>query len=262
MKIIETGVLLPGAIKVNNFNVQDVWRGNVKMHSGKNAGAFVKHVPPRALVVEVVAALIGRNLQLPIPIPLLVKVEPEVLPDSKLDVATIFFGSQRINQPDLAQWLNENAEGVKDRLKSWPLALDAGCFDEWLANEDRHSRNILFDGKKDFVLIDHSHAIPKDLRPNEPAKKNSMLEILSEKTNAKQLDSLRKKAKKNLSSNYNLSELEKLLTMLLNDIKEYESSAIEIANFLIHRLPHLDVLISARLGERQIDFQGVIDGQV
>lgn len=37
----------------------------------------------------------------------------------------------------------------------------AAYFDEWIAMDDRHNGNLLFNGD-DFILIDHETAIPLD----------------------------------------------------------------------------------------------------
>lgn len=36
---------------------------------------------------------------------------------------------------------------------------DAIAFDEWIANQDRHVGNILYDGGKEYMLIDNNLAM-------------------------------------------------------------------------------------------------------
>lgn len=260
MRAIEAGNLLPGAIKINNGNRQDVWRGVIQMSSGKKITAFVKHIPPRALAVEMIAALLGRSLELPIPRPILVNVLPIHLPSAKIKEKTIFFGSARVDQPDLAQWLSdEESEEVMDRLRKWKHAIDAGCFDEWLANEDRHSKNILFDGKKDFVLIDHSHAIPESLLCSEASNRNTILEVIAQDKTLVELNGIRKAAKQRMTHKYHKNQpLPILLNSLAEEMKDYLKFAPDLIKFLNDRLPYVETLVARRLGSTQIDIQEII----
>ncbi|RAN81688.1 hypothetical protein B5P43_08090 [Bacillus sp. SRB_336] len=56
---------------------------------------------------------------------------------------------------------------VLRRLREWADLIPAACFDEWIANNDRHGGNILYDGKDTFWLIDHGMAIAAHLTADE-----------------------------------------------------------------------------------------------
>ena len=78
MEEFSVGTLLPGATRITNGNINPVWRGNVQLE-GFRRQMYVKFVTPRTLAVEVICALMGRALKLPIPKPAIVYVAPESL---------------------------------------------------------------------------------------------------------------------------------------------------------------------------------------
>jgi len=253
MALLEVGDLLPGATTISNDNVNPVWRGNVVMGNGKRVVAFAKQVSNRELVVEVIAALLGRVLQLPIPRPLLIQVLPVSLPSAHLSQPAVFFGSERIDTPDLAQWLSESdASSTMAALRKWPQAVATGCFDEWLANHDRHHRNILYDGKRQFILIDHSHALPPGLSPESPAEDNVVMGLVTHGARKQQLQALRKKAEKALGAYQAIPLAEFLGETLTARLDRFHSSA-EMIDFLQTRLNYLGQIINQRLGEKQRD---------
>src|SRR5690554_614657 len=135
------GSLLPGAVPIHNENINPVWRGNVQL-ADKRRTMYVKAVDQRTLAVEVICALVGRALGLPIPKPALVKVTARAMPEAT--VPTLFFGSESVDNPDLKRWLRKDSEAAMQGLATWSRLLDAGCFDEWVANADRHGGNILW----------------------------------------------------------------------------------------------------------------------
>lgn len=186
------GTLLPGAVPIHNQNINPVWRGNVTLGNIRRQ-MYVKAVEPRTLAVEVICAIIGRALGLPIPRPALVQVTSRALPQAA--VPTVFFGSESIDNPDLKQWLNRDAEHAMSQLAKWSKLLDAGCFDEWTGNADRHGGNILYGGGNNFVLIDHSEALPRGLPVADAAAGNSLLSYAAEGKAPKAIDTLFKDAK-------------------------------------------------------------------
>ena len=49
-----------------------------------------------------------------------------------------------------------------EHIASWGSVAEAIAFDDWIANEDRNSGNIIIEDKSNIFLIDHSH-FPIDL---------------------------------------------------------------------------------------------------
>lgn len=247
---IEKGLLLTGAEPVKH-GVHEVWHATVKVSRNKSVRAFVKRCPPRELVIEVIASLIGRSLGLPLPIPILVLVHPGRIAQLDLDGPELFFGSQSQNEPDLSQILQDNGDerSLMQRLKSWPHAVFGGCFDEWIANEDRNLQNMLYDGGKNFVLIDHGKAIPEGLEPVKPTSKNLLLQL----SNSRSLSGVRHKVNEKgaqFIKECNDLSLEDVLQSVANSIGWAEAYTSEVGDFLQRRLPELGEIIAGKLGDR------------
>lgn len=227
-----------------------VVKGSVIDKEQRASIAFVKHLPPRAILIECLAALIARNIGLPAPRPMLVNVSPVKIPSLNLSQNSIFFGSEDVGFPSLAQ-ITEN-RFIAHKLSSWPHLLTAGCFDEWIANSDRHTGNIIYDGGT-FSLIDHSHAIQKGHHFDQPTDQNSFLEIARPKARNDLLThNLRRKAEKAVR------EFKKLSTEDWRALTSYnlycdENKAKEVIIFLKNRLDFLTQLIAQKLGDKQID---------
>lgn len=147
-------------------------RGIVYTDAGE-VEAFVKRLADvRELLVEVVCTVLARRLDLPAPEPLLVLV-PEHLGGPQLA-----FGSTAMGQPNVAAFLETGQHAaVTNRLKAWKHLLPAACFDEWIANCDRHPANLLYNGDGDFWLIDHGLAVHQQLAVDALAPHNQLFDF-------------------------------------------------------------------------------------
>jgi hypothetical protein len=139
----------------------------VRLADGSTRTAYVKEIPTREIAVEVTCAILGNLLGLPVPDPILVRVPGE---------NAIRFGSALINAPPFVQFLNADA-AVIARLKSWPQVVPAACFDEWIANRDRHAGNVLHDGGAGFWLIDHGQAAEATQRADALSAANHLFNV-------------------------------------------------------------------------------------
>lgn len=240
------GTLLPGAVEIHNQNINPVWRGNVYLGEIRRQ-MYVKAVEPRTLAVEAICALVGRTLGLPIPRPALVQVNPGVLPGVAMPL--VFFGSEAVENPDLKQWLSSNAEEAMRRLESWSQLLDAGCFDEWLGNGDRHGGNILYGGGNNFVLIDHSEALPRLLNAPDPAPANTLLTYAATGKSPKELQALYGEAKASSHPFAGVSLKSEVLA-ILHDVSD-QATVDGLVAFLHQRIHSLLLLISQRIGHAQ-----------
>jgi hypothetical protein len=123
--------------------------------------AYIKEVEPREILVECICALLARHLSLEAPEPMVVFV-PAAL--SRAGADALAFGSVTVLHGSLRPWLTQLGDAaVVRRLREWADLIPAACFDEWIANHDRHGGNILYDGKDTFWLIDHGMAIAAHL---------------------------------------------------------------------------------------------------
>lgn len=132
--------------------------------------AFVKKVGMPEILVELVAAVLARRLGLPVPEPLLVFVPDE------LGGPELAFGSVSLHgKPTLGAMVNSGNLAVAKQLKSWRHLVPAACFDEWIANCDRHNGNLLCSGDGEFWLIDHGLSIHHEaLRVDQPSPVNQL----------------------------------------------------------------------------------------
>ncbi|MBK0014036.1 hypothetical protein IAE56_16840 [Stenotrophomonas sp. S41] len=127
-------------------------RGMVLTQEG-TVEAWVKPVADLQRVqVEVACSLLGQLLDLPVPEPLVVFIGPE------FGGPSVGFGSGAVGHPNVARWMDTEADVVLKRLREWAKVVDAACFDEWIGNCDRHPGNLIYDGQG-FWLIDHDKAM-------------------------------------------------------------------------------------------------------
>ncbi|MHC8299582.1 hypothetical protein [Pseudomonas sp. ZS1P83] len=151
---IRVGRLLPGGQLVGE-GANQPWRGIAATVAGEVA-VIAKKISTREIAVEVICAALGRSAGLPVPEPLLL-----------LDSANEWhFGSADTGHPNLSQFVSSQDNAILDELERWPELLAAACFDELIANPDRHDGNILFNGQG-FLLIDHGLCLPSGMKPSD-----------------------------------------------------------------------------------------------
>jgi len=151
---IRVGRLLPGGQLVGSGSNQP-WRGIAATVDGEVA-VITKKISRREIAVEVICAALGRAAGLPVP-------EPLLLVDADEEW---HFASADVGHPNLSQLVNSKDASVLDELEQWPELIAAACFDELIANPDRHDGNILFNGQG-FLLIDHGLCIPSGMQPDD-----------------------------------------------------------------------------------------------
>ncbi len=246
MEQLLLGTLLPGAVEIHNENVNEVWRGNVQL-DGIRRTMYVKAVEPRTLAVEVVCSIVGRAIGLPIPRPALVQVTNVAF--SHLSSPRVFFGSESVDNPDLKKWLSVDSETTQAMLDGWSKLIDAGCFDEWIANCDRHGGNILYGGGSNFSLIDHSEALPLGLPVNQAVEKNIVLGFAASGKSNKQIQELYGKA---VACTHPFSgvSIQAEVQEILGGVSGRQT-VDSLINFLQQRIHSLLMLISQRIGYKQ-----------
>jgi len=188
------------------------------------------------VAVELLCALLGQRLELPVAEPLLVRLEDR----------TLGFGSVDLGYPSFRRYLqNDSDPRVLQRLLSWPNLVSAASFDNWIANPDRHVGNLLFDGTTQFWLIDHGLTLAPRLAPADAV--NNLLLLLAQQGR----DEL---------------ALQRLKRELIGFAGTYRSEdaraagaqiplpqAAELVDFLTARLTHLTNLARHHLRTRQQD---------
>lgn len=170
MAHIRIGRLLPGYKEVGIGHRAPV-RG-VSLFTEGECTVIAKQLSDREIAVELICSCLGRELELPIP-------EPVLLADVNKQW---FFGSVDVGHPNLTQVAIASDSAIINKLAQWEGLLQAACFDEWIANPDRSDENLLFDGLG-FLLIDHGLAIPQGMPPEDWSDdfyNNQLLDVMSD----------------------------------------------------------------------------------
>jgi len=160
---IQLGNVVPGAklLDKDGRGVNETFVGFIDVPSGR-LRAYIKVLPGRQLMNELVATTLGRALGLAIPEGYLVRARPSDLPESAHLAAhsaeAMVFASGETSAPDLKRRMKaEGTAALAALFTAWHGWVPCMAFDEWLANGDRNPGNILFGGPGDIWLIDHSH---------------------------------------------------------------------------------------------------------
>jgi hypothetical protein len=152
--VIKQKIPLSQTSLTQGVNGSNTWVADVLTSSGESVRAIVKNLSSREVMVELICALIGKRMGLPIPNPMIVFDE---------DMNAHCFASQQLDYPDLAQKLasmsDEDKEILKNQLLNWKQLHRAAVFDAFIANFDRNEGNLLHEGESSFWLIDHGMAI-------------------------------------------------------------------------------------------------------
>lgn len=123
---------------------------------------YVRAAELRPATAELVCAVIGRALGLPIPEPFLVRIGAGVLPRSRMldprAPETLAVGSHDASGCTFQQLLSADSVHALAMLLSWQHLVPVATFDEWMANTDRNLGNIVF-AADCLWLIDHADAL-------------------------------------------------------------------------------------------------------
>jgi len=215
-------------------------------------GAYAKHITDYELTVELLTALIGRQIGLPIPEPVIA---------ISLDGSQTWFASVDIKAPNLSQKLNitngniQNTQGnalLLQELANWQQIDQSIGFDEWIANDDRNTENILHDGKT-FYLIDHNRAMRATFQPKDPISKNDLLNIKL----LFHTDDISKQRMKNniirMHQEIHASLPKEIAQSITDEIPQLNSPAmINMVKFLTERLLYLTDLTNAKIQTKQV----------
>lgn len=175
---IQIGNVVPVAklLDKDDRGVNETHIGFIDLPSGR-VRAYIKALDNCQLINELVATTLGRTLGLAIPEGCIVRARPSDLPDSLLLAAhgreALLFACRETDAPDLKRRMKaEGAAAIAALFTAWKEWATCMTFDEWIANGDRNTGNILFGGPGDIWLIDHTHAFtgpnwrPPDLQPS------------------------------------------------------------------------------------------------
>lgn len=243
--------------------VNPIWKGYVVTSDNIMEQAYVKKVNNiNELYKEVVCSLLGRAIGINTPEPLIVYVDKEH-PQINSNPNELFFGTIDCESNSFARYIEDN-EFHEDEILTYQDLHKIISFDELVANADRHSKNILFNGTT-YFFIDHGETFIPALDYNQPLIQHKWgRNILAENFKTKFGNDLTKtkqflrKVESFISS---FVDEDKILNIdNLSDInqKDLNNHHKNIKNFLIQRLPllikHVKCCVSSPLQSEQLTF--------
>lgn len=216
---------------------------------------YVKPLDGRRLLVELLAAQVGLAMGVPCARPFFVLAEPSHmgLPGTDLMHA---FGSEMAGHPAIARpWMD--TEMLLDMLRESKLLDIASAFDEWIANSDRHHKQIIVGGSPCVVFIDHEQAMGQECKPLTSVA-NWLLDQQKALMDVAQRQSLLKlvRAQETNVAGIEFGSETPGLEMIANggDILE------QLVSFLNARRGVLDRLLCSRLVPEQLDIESTDRG--
>lgn len=227
-----------------NKGINKIWKGFVVTSTNTMEQAYIKQVSDiNELYREIICSLLGRAIGINTPEPLIVKVElnhPNI-PTSK---DTIFFGTIDCSSPPFTRYIHDN-ELFDDEILKYKDLHKILCFDELIANTDRHLGNVLFNGLT-YNFIDHGRTFPPDLNYNESLIQcdwgtNQLADIFADKNgqNDIKVRTILSKIKKFIEAflcEDQVLYLDECSNISKDDLNTHHKS---IKSFLIKRLPLL-----------------------
>lgn len=254
---IVLGTLLPGAEQLEANSKNAVWKAPIKLKNGDTEFVYLKILDYRKVFVEAICAIIGRQIGLPIPEPVLVNIPQHLLHDllgkqAKTSMSSIAFGSMDADYPSLNRILNiEDNELIWDKLKSHSKSLEAAIFDEWIANSDRHWGNLLYDGGDEFIFIDHDLALPEGKEKNKAIDNNLLLNFICESSDELSKARILKHVKENLCVNYSQVNILRCVELCYGTSLISAENIDSIVTFLTERIESLCEIIRLKLNPEQ-----------
>lgn len=252
---IVLGTLLPGAELLEGNSKNPVWKAPVKTTDLKTEFVYLKLLDSRRLFAEAICAIIGRQVGLPIPEPILVKIPKHLMieltgEEDKDDC--IGFGSKDADYPSLNRVLNvEDNELIWGKLRAHTKSLEAAIFDEWIANSDRHWGNLLYDGGDEFIFIDHDLALSESVKIDQAITQNLLFDFISEGTDEVSKARIVRKVRDEMCDNYSKVDIQKCVEICYGSTLFKKEVIDAIVLFLTERIRHLTLIIKNKLNPEQ-----------
>lgn len=251
------GRLCEGAIKINGGQ-HPMFKGSIITHNGE-VEAYIKNCSKLSVVfTEIIVALIGRMYDLPIPCPIIVRLEPNHA-DIHVSETTYLFASKAETAPNFERYLRtfDKKEQIILEHKDINKII---TFDELIANPDRAFGNILYDGV-DIQLIDHEYCFHAKQNPKSAISNTYQTENLSDVykfhkgandvTVSKTMRSIKKYIKSQIDTTTNDSITAISSINFLG--ADYNKRVDFVKNFILTRLPVLDLLIEQSISNNKQD---------
>lgn len=249
MRRVETPI--HGLVSGECVPIQEhVWKGPCFSQFGQQL-VYVKLLTPAKLMVECIAAMIGRAHDLPIPRPFLLMADGQYLPGCDIPNTQYWaYGAEASEFPSLAR-LTRVREEICRRLRGWKRASEAAAFDSWIGNEDRTEKNLLWaDDASQVQLIDHDDALPDWLSPEQETA-NKLMDLLCDERSEHERHQQRRQALRAVTP-YPKTDWQGALDAAAWADRFSRAQEVErLLNFLAVRIEHLPQIIAAAAGTRQ-----------
>jgi len=164
-------ILTPGARRLSNTSggVHATLHGQLVMADGSAQIGYIKLLPQRRLINELLANQLAKSLGFSVPDAFVVLVPSRhyqaLFAELQIqDKDVVAFGSSQAPGQMLAQAFDFSDAHVMSRFvtsnKCWQAVAHFDCL---VANTDRHLKNVVFDPLARFWLIDHDQAFGQEL---------------------------------------------------------------------------------------------------
>lgn len=243
----KVAVALPGGNLVSRRS-KDLWLVPARDLEGADTMLYIRPANERQLLVDLLCAAVGRAMLVPCPMPYQVLVQPGLYGTPRTDTASVMFGSQASQHPDVARPLRSKSL-ILHNLKQAKLLELAGVFDEWVANPSRHGWQILFGSNAGPIFISHADALNPLIRAAD-AVKNSLLDEYCDGLSDADRSSLRSLLQTKAAVAHDV-DLRLDVSETLKFMKGSAKLLSDMVDFLAQRLPELDRLLSSRAQPKQ-----------
>lgn len=254
---IVLATLLPGAELLEDNSKNPVWKAPVKTMDQKTEFVYLKLLEPRRIFAEAICAIIGRQIGLPIPEPILVNLPEHLMFDlvgekNEGNKVCIGFGSKDADYPSLNRVLNiKDDELIWAKLRAHTKSLEAAIFDEWIANSDRHWGNLLYDGGDEFIFIDHDLALPDQAKSSQPIRNNLLFNFISDGIDELSKARIVKKVQDELCDSYSKIDIRNCVEICYGQSLIGKDNIDSIVDFLMERIGFLNGIIKNKLNPEQ-----------
>lgn len=247
------------------------WEGEaLPLDGGDPVRCVFKHLShPGKLAIEMACALVSTALQNKTPSPCLVlasKDQLPELPDSAHQPGdfAILFGSAYVDGNRFFEQLSQANDATLDNsvwshfCDNTATAAKGAALDELLANWDRHSRNMRFDGSN-WWLIDHDQALaatldndPKVIDPKFVARQNQIASQLAERRRSDHhMDDAARLAAQRQEQVKSIAAMAAKWTHSIPRVAEIWQQTASLIGLMSRRMPMLQIMINERIGINQ-----------
>lgn len=214
-----------------------------------------------ALVAELLCGCLARALQLPAPDVFLVAAPVGRLPRSKFAHSkgmTLCVGTRDIGGKTFSQLLAEDADAALPLLRDWPELGKVAAFDEWLANPDRNTGNLIYVAQT-MHIIDHAEAFggcSRELFPlgelTDAAFSNVLGEMVQRAFDHDRKHGLLSQTLQWLSGVVSQTDIGQIVESARTEYWLAPADKVELLNFIKTRLAITHALLCHRLGHPQL----------